>query len=465
MHGTSTMPDTSVLLSPDSLDTRTAPPQRQHLALVTLCLAVLIAQVDSSVANLATRAIGDDFRTGIGALQWVIDSYNLVYAALLLTGGLLADLYGRRLIFMAGAAVFAAASVLCAFAPSIGILLGGRALTGAGAALLIPSSLAIIRVVWPDERARGRALGIWAGCNGIGLAIGPTLGGFLINHFGWRSIFLVVVPLGFAAVALALSVIPETSDPQERHFDPAAQLLGALALGGLAFAAIESHRSAELAIAVLIAAALSFAGFIWIESRRGAAALVPLDLFRLPALRGAAAGTAGMTFGMYGTVFVLPLAWLGTGTLDIVGAGLALMPTALTFIVVSPFSGALKTRFGARVMTGGGVAVIASGLATIGATAPSILGAEIGLALTGIGMGFATGPLMGAAVGAVPAKRAGTASSLINVARMAGATIGVAVMGAAFAMLHGGMPGLRGAMLLGAAIQASGALAAARSIR
>ena len=239
-----------------------ARPRRQHLALVTLCLAVLIAQIDSSVVNLATRAIGDHFHVGIAALQWVVDSYNLVYASLLLSGGLLADLYGRRLVFIAGAALFTAASVLCAVAPSIAVLLGGRALTGAGAALLIPASLAIIRVVWPDERARGRALGIWAGCNGIGLAIGPTLGGFLINHLGWRSIFFVVVPLGLAAVALARAVIPESSDPQERHFDPGAQLFGALALGGLAFAAIESHGSVRMAVAALIVAALAFVWFV-----------------------------------------------------------------------------------------------------------------------------------------------------------------------------------------------------------
>jgi DHA2 family methylenomycin A resistance protein-like MFS transporter len=268
-------------------------------------------------------------------------------------------------------------------------------------------------------------------------------------------------------MALARLVIPETSDPQERHFDPAAQLLGALALGGLAFAAIESHGSAQLAIAALIVAVLSLLWFIRIEAKHGAAALVPLDLFRLPALRGAAAGTAGMTFGMYGAVFVLPLAWLGTGKLDVIGAGIALMPTALTFIVVSPFSGALKTRLGTHVMTGGGVAVIACGLATIGATADTqtIVGAEIGLALTGIGMGLATGPLMGAAVGSVPATRAGTASSLINVARMAGATIGVAVMGAVFALLQGGAPGLRGAMLLGGAVQLTAAIIAWSNIR
>jgi DHA2 family methylenomycin A resistance protein-like MFS transporter len=460
MHD-ATMHDTTVLLS-DKSSAAAAQPRRQHLALVTLCLAVLIAQVDSSVANLATRAIGDDFHSGIAALQWVIDSYNLVYASLLLTGGLIADLYGRRMVFMAGAAVFTAASVLCAVAPSIAILLGGRALTGAGAAMLIPASLAIIRVVWPDERERGRALGIWAGCNGIGLAIGPTAGGFLINHFGWRSIFLVVVPLGLAAVMLARRVIPESADPKERHFDLGAQLLGALALGGFALAAIETHQSLRMAGAALVAALLCLFWFMRIEKRRGPAALVPLDLFRLRPLRGAVAGTAGMTFGMYGTVFVLPLAWFSAGRLDVIGAGLALMPTALSFIVVSPFSGALATRFGPRAMTGGGVAVIACGLATIAASAelPTILGEEIGLALTGIGMGFATGPLMGAAVGAVPATRAGTASSLINVARMSGATIGVAAMGTVYAVAGGGTAGLRAAMLLGAAVQAAGALVA-----
>jgi MFS family permease len=299
----------------------------------------------------------------------------------------------------------------------------------------------------------------------VALAIGPTLGGFLLAQWGWRSIFAVVVPLGIAAVILARLVLPETSDPQERHFDPGAQVLGALALGGLTFAAIESHGSTTMAVAALALAAVSLAFFIRIEARHGAAALVPLDLFRQRALTGAATATAGMTFGMYGTVFVLPLAWLSTGMLDTVHAGLALMPTALTFIVVSPFSGALATRFGARLMSAGGVAVIGCGLLTIGTTAPALLGAEIGLALTGIGMGLATGPLMGTAVGAVPATRAGTASSLINVARMAGATIGVAAMGAAFALMGGGVPGVRVAMLLGGAVQLTAAAVGWRTTR
>jgi DHA2 family methylenomycin A resistance protein-like MFS transporter len=152
-------------------------PKYRWLTLLTLSTAVLVAQLDTSVVNLAVRPIGDYFQAGVGPMQWMVDSYNLLYAVLLLIGGLLADLYGRRLVFMAGAAIFTAASLLCAFAPSVPVLIGGRAIAGVGAALLLPASLAIIRVVWPDAKERSRALGIWAGCNGLALAIVPPSAG------------------------------------------------------------------------------------------------------------------------------------------------------------------------------------------------------------------------------------------------------------------------------------------------
>jgi DHA2 family methylenomycin A resistance protein-like MFS transporter len=428
---------------------------RRWLSLLTLCTAVLIAQVDTSVVNLAVRPIGEHFQAAVGALQWVVDSYNLVYAVLLLTGGLLADLYGRRRLFMGGAAIFTAASLLCALSPNISILIAGRALAGLGAALLLPASLSIIRVLWPDPTERGRALGMWAACNGLAFAIGPALGGVLISHFGWRSIFLVVVPFGLATLALAIPSIPESSDPQNRRFDASAQLLGALALGGLAVAAIESHSAPGSAVAVLAMALLALACFIKVEAKKGADALVPLDMFRVPRFRGAITATAGMTFGMYGVLFLLPLTWQSAGTLDPAGAGLALMPMALVFVLVSPFSGWPTTKLGSHVTTGGGVAIIGCGLLTIGLTADwaSLVPAEIGLTLTGLGMGIATGPLMGVAVGAVSAARSGTAAALINVARMAGATIGVAVLGAVFAIAQGGSSGLRLAMVLGGLVQ------------
>jgi EmrB/QacA subfamily drug resistance transporter len=437
----------------DASPARTA--RYRRLTLTALCLAVLVAQVDTAVVNLAVRPIGAYFHAGVGAMQWVIDSYNLVYAVLLLTGGLIADLYGRRLVFMAGAAVFTLASLVCAFAPSVPVLIAGRAAAGFGAALIIPASLAIIRVVWQEKASREHALGIWAACNGLALAIGPTLGGVLLHRFGWPSVFLGVVPLGLAALILAPIAIPESHDPAGRRFDAPAQALGMLALGTLAFAAIESHGSWHLALLALAITMISLILFIRTEAAKGAAALVPLDIFRILEFRGAAVATAGMTFGMYGALFLLPLTWQATARMDAVQAGIALIPMALIFVLVSPFSGAVTARLGSRATTSGGVFIIGLGLILIGAGAdrPTILATEIGLSLTGLGMGFATGPLMGVAVGAVAAARSGTASSLINVARMAGATIGVAVLGSVFAFAGGDEPGLRAAMLLGGGVQ------------
>ena len=424
------------------------------LTLMTLCTAMLIAQLDTSVVNLATRPIGAEFHARVSALQWVIDGYNLTYAVLLLSGGLLADLYGRRRIFMAGAAIFSVSSVLCALAPSIAILITGRVLSGIGAALMLPASLAILRVAWPDPKARARVLGIFTGCNGLAFIIGPTLGGLLIADVGWRSVFFVVVPVGLAALAAAPFTVSESADPHGRHFDASAQVLGIVALGGIAMAAIESHNGAAALLALGVAL-VALTAFLKVEARRGNAALVPLDMFRVRTFRGAIIATAGMTFGMYGVLFLQLLTWQTTGRLDAVGAGLALVPMAVIFALISPFSGALQARLGTRFMTGGGVAIIGSGLLTVGAAAgsPSLLGAEIGLMLTGLGMGLATGPLTGVAVGAVPAARSGTAAALINVARMVGATLGVAALGAVFALLQGGTEGLRLAMLMGGLVQ------------
>ena len=460
------MQDDEVGAGPVAHGIQEAHADRRWLTLTTLCVAVLIAQVDTSVVNLAVQPIGRYFDADVGTLQWVVDAYNLLYAALLLTGGVLADLYGRRRIFMAGAALFSAASALCALAPSAALLIGARALAGLGAALLLPASLAIIRVVWPEPAVRAKVLGIWAASNGLALAIGPTLGGLLIEGFGWRSIFWVVVPLGLAALLLATAFIPESSHRQDRRFDFGGQVLGAAALGSLAVAAIESRRAPGIAIVATLVALSASALFLRIEKAHGSAALVPLDMFAQPEFRGAMAATASMTFGMYGVLFLLPLTWQAQRWLGPVGAGAALMPMALTFVAVSPFSGTLATRVGDRAMTAGGVGIIGLGLLLIAATtaAVSLPAAEAGLVMTGLGMGLATGPLMGVAVGAVSVARSGSAAALINVARMVGATLGVAVLGAVFALGHNALQGLETAMFLGGAVQLAGAAWAWNSI-
>ena len=325
------------------------------LVLVGMCLAVLIAQIDTSVVNLATHAIGDSFQAGVAPLQWVLDAYNLVYAVLLLSGGLVADLYGRRRAFSVGTIVMGAGSLICAFSPSVGVLIGGRAITGIAAALLLPSSLAIIRVVWPEPAARGRVLGVWASCNGLAFAIGPTLGGILIEHFGWRSVFLLAVPLASAAFVLAQAAVPESADPNDRHFDLQGQLLGALTLGGVALAAIAVHDEGWLWIAALGVATIALFLFLRIERRRGQAALVPLDLFRIRAFSGGVTTTATMTFGIYGMIFLIPLLWQSEDHLTPHDAGIALLSVSLAFFLVSTQSGRLSERIGARLMIAIGI--------------------------------------------------------------------------------------------------------------
>jgi DHA2 family methylenomycin A resistance protein-like MFS transporter len=445
----------------------TAIPARKGLVLFVLCLGVLIAQVDTSVVNLAMQPIGMALHASVSALQWVLDAYNLTYAALLLTGGLIADLYGRRRAFQIGAAVLAVASIACALAPSVDILIAARAAAGIGSALLLPASLSIVRVVWLETNARRQALGAWASCNGLAFVIGPTLGGLFIKWFGWPSVFLLAVPLAIAALAMAIWVVPESSDPTARHFDLAGQVLGAVVLGGFVFTAIAAHTNPNASMVVLILSAVALPTFLLVEHCAKAGALVPLELFRKPQFCGAIVATASMTFGIYGMIFLLPLVWQSSGFLTAVGSGLGLMPCALVLFLVAQRSGHLAQRYGVRVMTAGGTALIGCGLLVLAATAAGqpLIVTQTGLIFAGVGMGLNTGPLMSVAVDAVSAARSGTASSLINVARMTGATLSVAVLGTVFAMAHGGADGLRAAMLAGGAVQLCGAAIAWRTIR
>jgi MFS transporter, DHA2 family, methylenomycin A resistance protein len=277
----------------------------------------------------------------------------------------------------------------------------------------------------------------------------------------------VVIPLAVAAMGLAVPALPESADPHGRDFDAPAQMLGAVVLGGLALAAIEVRNTLVLAGMAFAIACAALPLFCLIESRRGPASLLPLEVFGIPAFRAAITATAAMTFGMYGVLFLQPLLWQSGGTLTPFEAGIALVPMAAVFALVSPFSGTLSARMGDRAMTSGGVGLIGGGLMVLAASAgaASLAPTELGLVLAGLGMGLASGPLFGTAVGSVPAARAGTAAALINVARMVGATLGVAILGSAFAVVGGGAGGLRLAMLLGGLTQFASAGSAWREQR
>ena len=407
---------------------------RRGLVLLTMCLGILIAQVDTSVVNLALAPIGKALDAPVSVLQWVIDAYNLVYASLLLTAGTLADLYGRRRIFALGVAIFTVGSLICGFASDEVTLIAGRALSGLGAALLVPTSLAILAVTYDDAAERAHAIGIWASCYGVALAIGPSLGGFLVSGAGWRSIFLMIVP--FALVALGLTLrVPESSDPEGRHLDLPGQSLAVVTLALLTFAAIEGpHWSGWVTLACLAIALIAGAAFLMLEARTEGA-LLPLAILKRRGLAVSMAVASMMTFGMYGMLFLVPLYLQQQRGASVIAAGLELLPLSILYVIISHRSGPLATRFGARAAMTGGMALLGIGLLLLSfvTAETSLYMIEFDLAILGIGLGLNTGPVNSVAVAAVPAARSGTASGLLNTARMIGATLGVALMGTIFA--------------------------------
>jgi EmrB/QacA subfamily drug resistance transporter len=452
---------------------RCPPAGRRPLILLTMCLGILIAQVDTSVVNLALAPIGKALDAPVNVLQWVIDAYNLVYASLLLMAGTLADLYGRRRIFALGVGIFTLGSLICGFAPGEGILIAGRALSGLGAALLVPTSLAILAVTYEDAAERAHAIGIWASCYGVALAIGPSIGGFLVSAAGWRSIFLLIVPFALAALGLALRVLPESRDPEGRHLDLPGQSLAIVSLALLTLAAIEGpHWRMPATLACLAIAVVAAAAFVVVEARTEGA-LLPLAILRRRGLAVAMAVASLMTFGMYGMLFLVPLYLQQLHGASVIAAGLDLLPLSILYVIVSHRSGALATRFGARAAMTAGMAAMGIGLLLLSlVTAGTRLYViELDLAILGIGLGLNTGPVNSVAVASVPPARSGTASGLLNTARMIGATLGVAVMGAVFAHHAGqGSPGAFGsglgiALRVGGAGELLGALIAFAGVR
>jgi DHA2 family methylenomycin A resistance protein-like MFS transporter len=417
--------------------------QGTTLILLTMSLGVLIAQIDTSVVNLAVKQIGADLHTSVTTLQWVVDAYNLVYASLLLTAGTLADLYGRRRIFALGIALFTLGSLVCGFAPNAIVLVAGRAVAGLGAALEVPTSLAILAVAYPDTKKRTRALGVWASCNGLAFIIGPTVGGVLVDAVGWRSIFLVIIPLCVAALALTMTSVPESSDPKGRKLDLPGQVLAIAALGALSLGVIEGPRWGWLSIGSAVSFATSIVTAVLFLYRQAAdpdGALVPLPMLKNRVFSACLGVAIGMTFGMYAMLFLTPLYLQSVRGDSALLAGIELLPMSVTFVVVSQLSGRIANSFGPRLPMTAGMVMMGTGLFML-ALIPlndSLVLIETALLVIGCGLGLNTGPVNAVAVANVPAGRSGTASGLVNTARMVGATLGVAALGAVFAMYAGG---------------------------
>jgi MFS transporter, DHA2 family, methylenomycin A resistance protein len=423
-----------------------------------MCVGYFLVLLDVTIVNVGLPQLGSGLHVGVSSLQWVVDGYALALAALMLAGGTIGDLRGHRWLVLAGLVVFGAGSLACGLAPTSAVLVTGRAVQGIGAALLLPGTLAIITHAFPTPGEQARAIGVWAGVGSLALPAGPLLGGLLIAGFGWRAIFLVNVPLVAIAFAAAARIAPETLGSQSRRLDAAGVVLGSLFLLALTFAVIQAGRTgASPAVIGAAVAATVLAGlFVFAESRRGAAAMLPLDLFRRPAFTVANGIAGAMNLGTLGTLFVLTLYLQSLQHRSALTAGLDLIPLFAPLAVIAPLAGRLTSRIGARLPIAAGLAIAAAGLGLLGAAGadspyPYLLGAFL---LWGCGLGVLTPAVVAAAVASVHRNRAGLASGINNTARQAGGAIGVAIAGAVAGLPTDGSGFLSGfhAVALGACV-------------
>jgi EmrB/QacA subfamily drug resistance transporter len=442
------------------------------LVLVGTVLGSSLAFVDGSAVNLALPVIAQTFGGGAAAAQWVMNAYLLMLGALVLAGGAAGDRYGRRKVFLIGVGLFCAASVLCGLAANLTLLIAARALQGFGAALLVPSSLAILGASF-DKAARGRAVGIWAGAAGLTGAIGPALGGWLTQAISWRAVFLINLPIAAVAVIAILAGARESRTPQAGPLDWPGALAATLGLGAFTWGLTEAPAhglSDPRVLAGLAVGVVALAGFFRIE-QRAPSPMMPLALFRSQTFSGA----NGLTFLLYaafgGAMFLLPFDLMRARGYDAAHAGAALLPLSAGLAVLSPVAGRLTALVGARVLLTVGPLIVACGFALLAATSTQTdywTGLFPSLALLALGMGIAVAPLTDTILEAVGDAFQGAASGVNNaVARVAGL---LAVALAGFALGEGATgeqvaAGYRIAMIAAAGCAAGAALIAVLTIR
>jgi len=403
--------------------------------LLATVLGSAMASIDATVVGIALPAIGRDFHSGLAALQWVATAYTLTLAGLLLLAGALGDRYGRRRVFLIGVIWFALASLLCAIAPSAPVLIAARALQGVGAALLTPGSLAILQASFdPDDR--GKAIGAWSGFAGVGTAIGPFLGGWLIEAVSWRLIFVINLPVAAVVVAVTWRHVPESRDASRTgRVDMVGGALVTAGLVGLTYGLIEGAggwaRPAPLA-ALAAGAALLVAFIGW--ERRVAQPLLPLHIFASTQFTSANVVTFVVYAALGGVLFLLPIQLQQVSGYTALEAGIALLPVTVIMLALSARSGALAARIGPRLQMSVGPILIAAGLALlarIGPTGNYLTEVLPAVVVFGFGTAANVAPLTTTVLAAVPAEHAGTASAVNNDVARAGSLIAVAVLPAA----------------------------------
>lgn len=445
-----------------------APPARRApWPLVSLCIGYFMVILDATIVTVALPPIGRDFPAAGGdlsGLQWVADGYTVVFAALLLSAGSIGDRFGGRSVFQAGLALFVVTSTGCGLAPSLGFLIVMRLLQGVAAALVVPTSLALIRASHPDRASRARAIGVWGMIGGLAAASGPVLGGLLVAALGWRAVFFVNLPIGLLGLAMTARYVVAPRPVRTSRLDGPAQLLAVVTLGALAYGIIEAGHAGWTGPGVLGAlavAVLCLLGFLLLESCT-ANPMLPLHFFRNPAFSSATAIGFFMNVGFYGQLFVVSFYFQQYRHYGVLLAGLAILPQTAMVAVSSALGGRLTARSGPRTPMVVGLVAGALGflgLLTAGRTTPYAVVA-VPLAAIGFGTAFTMPAAVAAVVEAAPGDRAGLASGVLNASRQVGSAMGVAVLGALVTRGSDFAAGMRTGAWLSAACFLAGAVLA-----
>lgn len=415
------------VLAPDSLDTR-----RRYTILAVCCLSLFVVGIDSSGVNLALPSIRTDLGASSSQLQWVVDAYTLVLAGLLMLSGSTADRLGRKRVFVVGLTVFGLGSVLCSVAQDPGLLIGSRVLQAVGGSMLNPVAMSIITNVFTDARERARAIGVWGGVVGLSLALGPVIGGALVDALSWRAVFWLNVPVVLAAIALTLRIVPESRAARSRRPDPVGQMLIAVGLTTLVFAVIEGGSlgwASPVILGSFLVAVAAFVALPVVERRRVEPVLDP-RFFRSIPFSGAVIGAVLGFSAMGGFLFLNTLYLQEVRGYSPLHAGLLTLPMAVATAVLAPVSGRLVGSIGPRVpMVVAGVGISLSAVLLLRLSVDtSVWYLLLAYALFGIGFGVLNAPITNAAVSGMPRDQAGVAAAVASTSRQVGTSLGVAVL-------------------------------------
>ncbi|MBV9978272.1 MAG: MFS transporter [Hyphomicrobiales bacterium] len=443
--------------------------QQSGFTLAAMSLGYAVVQLDVTVVNTALGSIGSSLGGGVSELQWVVTAYTIAFAALILTGGALGDRVGAKRIFIAGYSVFTVASVACAAAPTPAILIGSRALQGLGAAILVPNSLSLLNHAYTQEKDRNHAVAIWAAGASFALTAGPLVGGGLIALFGWRSIFLINLPIGIAGLWLTSRFAEETVSTPDRELDLPGQATAIGALGLLAAAMIEGGVAGWSDPLVLcgFAAAAALAIFFLFQERRARQPMLPLDLFQRPLFSLMSLVGLLVNIPFYGLIFVLSLYFQQVNGLSPLATGLAFLP-----MMGAVFMANLSAARAARMF--GGAAVITSGALIVAAGCAALLGIAQGaryamivvqLLAIGGGLGLLVPPLTSTLLGSVEKKNSGLAAGVLNSARQSGSVLGVALFGSLVGKAGTFITGTRQALVISALLLLAAAAVTLESAR